>query len=102
MKYSINKGERAFVLWMLNQIEGVDRTGGRVVTKLKDALELDDVRTVPIAEIYDEQEVELGEIEGTWILDQIEQSFKKHKVPTHFAGFAFSLEEKINGKLADV
>lgn len=99
MKLEFNKGERAFALWMINQIDGVDRTGGRVVAKLKDTLELDGVLKVPFTEMHDVMEFELGEIESTWILDQIDQSFKGHKVPTHFAEFAFSLEEKINGKL---
>lgn len=95
MKYSISKGERAFVLWMINKIEGVDRTGGRVVARLTDVLELDDMMRVAFAEMQDAMEFELSEIESAWILDQIDQNFKAHKVPTQFAKYAFSLEEKI-------
>ena len=95
MIYTISKGERVLVTWLINQLEGVNRTDARLITKVEEHLELDDVATVPVAVIHEKAEFELVDLEVAWILDHINKVFDTQKMPPTLAKYALSLEEAL-------
>ena len=95
MKYNICKGERAFALWLINNIKGVNRTDGRLASNVIENLELDSVRSVPVEALSHSANFELSELEGKWILDNINTAFDKQSVPPSLAKHALSLEDNI-------
>lgn len=102
MKYKISKGERVFVSWLIINLPGVNRTDGRLVTKIGDHLNLDEVAIpVPVEDAKSVSEFELAELEVQWILDHIEKAFNKQETPSHLAKHAFSLEDVIKPKEKD-
>jgi len=97
MKYIFTQGERLAVAIIINQIEGVNRTDARLISKVDEHLVLSEVQNtgVPIAEMGKAAEFELAELEVEWIKDHINKSFEQQKVPPFVAGSALSLEEKL-------
>jgi len=93
--YNISNGERAVVLMLINKIDGVNRTDGRLVVKVQEHLRTEEVIQVPIAELDDTEDYELTELEVEWLIDHIDKSFNKQEMPPSFARFALSLEEKL-------
>jgi hypothetical protein len=96
MKYRISKGERVLVSWLIVNLPGVNRTDGRLVTKIGDHLDLHEVAVpVPFEDAKSVSDYELSELEVQWILDHIEKAFNKQEVPSNLATHAFSLEDTI-------
>jgi len=96
MKYVFTKGERLAVSIIINQIEGVNRTDARLISKVDEHLELSEVLAgVPIASMGEVAEFDLAELEVEWIKDHINKAFEAQKVPPFVAGSALSLEEKL-------
>ena len=99
MKYTFTKGERLAVAIVINQLEGVNRTDARLVSKVDEHLELGEVQLgVPLANMGEVAEFELAELEVEWIQDHIDKSFKKQRVPPFVAPHALSLEEKLKAE----
>jgi len=94
MMHEISKGERILVSWLIGKLEGVNRTDARLIRKVSEHLELDDVMSVPMDEIEEASEFELAELETEWILDYIDKSFGKQEVPPALSKYALSMEEK--------
>lgn len=95
MIYIISKGERILVTWLINQLEGVNRTDARLITKVEEHLELDDVARVPVATINEKSKFELVDLEVAWITDHINKTFDTQKMPPSLAKHALSLEDKL-------
>ncbi len=97
MKYTLFKGERLLVAILINNLPGVNRTDGRLVSKVHEHLVLAEVQmgTMPIPVMEDKSEYELAELEALWIMDHINKSFEKSQVPPNLAKYAFSLEDKL-------
>ncbi len=99
MKFKISKGERVLVSWLIVNLPGVNRTDGRLVTKIGDHLDLHEVAVpVPLEDAKSKSEYELAELEVQWILDHIEKAFNKQEIPPNLAMHAFSLEDVIKPK----
>lgn len=100
MKYIFTKGERLAVSIIINQLEGVNRTDARLVSKVDEHLELGEVQVgVALVDMGKVAEFELAELEVEWIKDHINKSFEQQKVPPFVAGSALSLEEKLKAEL---
>lgn len=100
MKYIFTKGERLAIAVIINQLEGVNRTDARLVSKVDEHLELGEVQAgVTPDKMGDVAEFELAELEVEWIKDHINKSFEKQKVPPFAAGSALSLEDKLKAEL---
>ena len=100
MKYEVNKGERALTAWLITNRPGVDRTNARVITKVYESLELDDVQgAIPLNKLHEESKVELAEFEAQWIIDQLNQAFEKTQVPANLSMYALSLDDKLRESL---
>ena len=96
MKYTLTKGERLTVSIIINQIEGVNRTDARLISKVDEHLELSEVLAgVPIAKMGETAGFDLAELEVEWIKDHINKAFEAQKIPPFVAGSALSLEDKL-------
>ena len=96
MKYVFTKGERLAVAIIINQIEGVNRTDARLVSKIDEHLELGEVQAgVPLPGMGEVAEFDLADLEVEWIKDHINKSFEQQKMPPFIAGSALSLEDKL-------
>lgn len=104
MKYEVNKGERALTAWVITNRTGVDKTNARVVAKVYESLDLDDVQgAVPLSELRgNESKVELLEAEAQWIIDQLQAAFDKSQVPANLSMYALSLDEKLRESLGQL
>ena len=97
MKCVLTKGERLAVSIIINQIEGVNRTDARLISKVDEHLKLGEVLTgVPIAKMGETAEFDLAELEVEWIKDHVNKAFEAQKIPPFVAGSALSLEDKLN------
>ncbi len=96
MNYVFTKGERLAVSIVINQIEGVNRTDARLISKVDEHLELGEVLAgVPIASMGEKAEFDLADLEVDWIKDHVNKAFDAQKVPPFIAGSALSLEDKL-------
>ena len=99
MKYVLTKGERLVVSIIINQIEGVNRTDARLISKVDEHLELSEVMAgVPVAKMEEVAEFDLAELEVEWIKDHVNKAFEAQKVPPFAAGSALSLEDKLKNE----
>ena len=102
MKYIFTKGERLAVSVIIAQLEGVNRTDARLISKVDEHLELDEVQAgVPIINMGDRAEFELAVLEVEWIQDHINKCFDKQKVPPFIAKHVLSLENKFKPELIE-
>ena len=96
MKYMFTKGERLAVSIIINQIEGVNRTDARLISKIDEHMELSEVLAgVPVASMGEIAGFDLAELEVEWIKDHINKTFDTQKMPPFVAGSALSLEDKL-------
>ena len=95
MKYTISKGERILINWLIDQLKGVNRTDARLIAKIDEHLELGEVQTaVPVSEVNDVNKFELAELEVSWVLDHIDKEFEKQAILPSLAKYALSVENK--------
>ncbi len=88
------KADRVVVGWLLSTVKGVNRTDARIVSKLRSAFEIEDLRAVQNEEARDEYAAEVSDLELRWVLDIIDKRFGESAVPTNLAAYVLDFEER--------
>jgi len=94
---TLKKIDGLLVFWMLNQIEGVNKTDARIVSKVEDAFDLISKPSMelPPEEYNNDIDIEVSELELGWIRDKLESFFKQSKVPTRLGRFAIEFDDRM-------